>query len=150
MFATKAIRQDAMKLLAADPATLAPAAGGNQMALVMAPITPGEGLTFADLTLATFDGSTPIVCGTGTQPSGEDPFSGAEVVSIKVPAGGFRWETTGLTNLPQVIYGYVLLDNALAVLLASAAFESPITLTEVGQVIEGLTATMQLAPNTVN
>ena len=149
MFATKAIREQALKLLAADSTTLAPAALANMMALVMAPIAPSEALTFADLTLATFDGSTPIACGTGTQPTGEDPFSGAEVLSIKVPAGGFRWESTGVTNLPQTIYGYVLLDNALAVLLASAAFDAPITITAVDQVIESLNATMQLAANTI-
>lgn len=150
MFSTRALRQQALKLLAADPTTLAPAADANQMALVMNEINPGEALTFADCTLATFDGSTPLLCGLGTQPTGSDPFTDAEVVSLKAPAGGFRWETTGTTNLPQTIYGYVLLNNAMDTLLAAARFDNPIVLTAADQVIEGLNATMQLAANTIN
>ena len=149
MDATLAIREAMVALLAADAATLAPAADANKIALVMNEINPGEALTFADCTLATFTGATPIAAGTGTQPSGTDSFSGASVISIKVPAGGFRWETTDAVNLPQTIYGFILVDNAVAVLLAAARFDTPITLTAAGQVIENLDATIQLAAGTL-
>jgi len=149
MFATKALRQQAMKLLAADATTLAPAADANVIALVMNEIAPGEALTFADLVLATFDGSTPIAVGLGTQPTGENPFTAAEVISLKQPVGGFRWETTGVTNLPQTIYGYVLLNDALDTLLASDLLDTPVTLTAVDQVIDIGAAEMQLPANTI-
>lgn len=150
MIPTIAIREAMMELLAADTATLAPAALGNKMALVMAPIVPAEDLEFADITLATFDGNTPIVCGTGTQPSGLDPATEDSVIDIKVPAGGFRWETTGTTNLPQTIYGYVLLNNAADTLLASAAFDTPIVLTAINQRVEDLDGTLTLAAGSLS
>ncbi len=137
MIPTLAIREKAMQLLAADAASLAPAdPNGNKMALVMAAFVPAESLVFADLTLATFDGSTPIVSGGGTQPEALQPSTNDSVIDLKPPAGGFRWETTGLTNLPQTIFGAVLLNNAADLLLASALFDTPITLTAVNQRVE--------------
>lgn len=149
MIPTLAIRNAAMDLLAADAATMAPPANANKMALVKAAITPSEDLEFADLTLADFDGSTPISAGLGTQPTALDPSTTDSVMDVKVPAGGFRWETTGVTNLPQTIFGYVLLDNGLTTLLAAAAFDTPVVLTAVGQRVEGLDATLTLVANSI-
>lgn len=149
MFATKALRQQAMKLLAADATTLAPAALANVIALVMNEIAPGEALTFADLVLATFDGSTPIAVGVGTQSTAENPFTGAEVISLKQPVGGFRWETTGVTNLPQTIYGFALLNDAVDTLLAADLLDAPITLTAVDQLIDIGAPELQLPANTI-
>lgn len=133
---TVAIRAAAADLLAANAATLAPAADANKMCLVMAPFDPNEGLVFADLTLATFDGSTPLDVGLGTQPTAFDPTTNDSVISLKPPATGFRWETTGLTNLPQTIFGYALVDNALAVLLAADVFAEPVVLTAINQLVQ--------------
>ena len=146
---TRAIRNAAADALAAQAATLAPATDANKMALIMAPFEPGESLTFADLTLATFDGATPILCGTGTQPTAYDPSTDDSVIDIKPPAGGFRWETTGTTNLPQTIYGYCLLDNAAAVLYAAAAFDVPVILTGINQRVDGLDAQITLRTNSM-
>lgn len=135
MIPTRAIREKAMQLLAADTATLAPAVNANKMALVMAAFAPSEETVIGDLTLATFDGSTPKDCGVGTQPEGLDPTTGDSVVTLLAPAGGWRWETTGVTNLPQTIFGFALFDNALAVYLGSALLPAPITLTAANQVV---------------
>ncbi len=135
MLATKSLRQAMGDLLAADTATLAPAVLANKIALIMEPWTPSESTVLGDVTLATFDGSTPISAGTGTQPSGSDPLTGDYKINIKVPAGGFRFETTGLTNLPQTIWGFCLTDNAGAVLLASERFDQEIVLSAVNQEI---------------
>jgi hypothetical protein len=105
------------------------------MKLVKAAFAPAEDIAFAGLTYADFDGSTPIVCGTGTQPVGIDPATQDQKITIKAPAGGFRWETSGITNLPQTIYGYALVDNADAVLLAMALLPTPLLLTEIGDEI---------------
>jgi len=130
----KAIRESLGALLAADTAWLATVTA-NKISLVMAAFTPSEDLVFADLTLATFDGSTALSAGTGEQQVGNDPLTNEQLVTIKEPAGGWRWETSGVTNLPQTIYGFALSDNTLATLLATALLDTPITLTEAGQEI---------------
>lgn len=130
------IREQLGKLLAADPTTLAPVALANHIALVKAAFTPSETLLVADLTLADFTGSTPLSAGIGTQPEGLDPNTGEQIITIKAPAGGWRWETTALANLPQTIFGIVLMDNADAVLLGTALFANPETLTIVNQAID--------------
>jgi hypothetical protein len=136
MFCSLTIREKAAQLLAADASTLAPATDANVIALVKAPIAPGEGLLLIDITLADFDGSTPIDVGTGTQPEALDPNTADAIISLLPPAGGFRFETTGITNLPQTIYGYVLLNNAMTKVYASESLATPITLTAINQVIE--------------
>ena len=135
MTPTQTLREQAMKLLAADPTTLAPAADANLVKLVKTNFTPSESLVYGDLDFADFDGSTAIECGTGTQPEGLDPGTADSIIDIKAPAGGFRFETTGVTNLPETIYGYALVNNAEDTLLASGLLDTPITLTAVNQVI---------------
>jgi len=136
MQATRALREKMAQLLAADAATLAPAADGNMVVLIKAAFTPTEITALADLTLADFDGSTEIECGIGTQPEGLDPNNSDAIISILPPAGGFRFETTGVTNLPQTIYGFALLNNALTVLYGCEQLDTPVVLTGVNQVIE--------------
>lgn len=135
MLPMKDVRLQLGELLAADPTTLAPAGAANKIALIMAAFTPDEVLVVGDLTLATFDGSTPIAGATGTQQVGNDPATGQQIITNKEPLGGWRWETTGLTNLPQTIYGWALLDTALAVLLGVELLPTPVALTEIGQEI---------------
>lgn len=122
--------------LAADTTTLAPAVNGNKVALIAAAFTPNEDLVVGDLTFATFTGSTPLVCGTGTQPVGIDPNTGQQVISIKEPAGGFRWECTADPSPAENIFGFALTDNAGATLFAVEAFDAPITISASGQFIE--------------
>lgn len=134
MLPMRALRLALGELLAADVATLAPVVG-NKIALIAANFDPGEDLVVGDLTLATFDGSTPLVLGSGVQPVGIDPATEDQRITMKDPAGGLRWEVTGTTDLPQNIFGFAMLDTTLADLLAVEAFDLPITLTEVGQEI---------------
>lgn len=136
MQSTAALRQAMAILLAADTATLAQAANENIIALVKAAFNPSEDTIAADLTLADFDGSTPLDCALGTQPSGLDPNTNDVIISLEPAAGTFRFETTGVTNLPQTIYGFALLNAAGTTLWACEAFDDPITLTAVNQVIE--------------
>lgn len=136
MQASRALREKMAQLLAADTATLAPAALAINIALVKAAFSPSEGLAFADVTLADFDGSDPIDITVGAQAEGLDPVSSDAIITLSPPIGGFRWETTGATNLPQTIYGCVLLNNAGDTILASLRLPTPIVLTAVNQVLD--------------
>jgi hypothetical protein len=150
MLSTADLREKLAQLLAADAATLAPVALANVVALVMAAFAPGEALTMASITLATFDGSTPLAAGLGTQPEGLDSLNGDAIITIKPPAGGWRWETTGTTNLPMTIYGCVLLDSTLATLYASQLLLNPIGLNAVNQVIDLGSLTLRVPSGTLS
>jgi hypothetical protein len=149
MFASRALRDKALALLAADPATLAPVANNIFMALVKSPFVPSENLQLSDVTLADFQTSTPLMLTLGTQPEALVPGTFDSIIDLLPPAGGFRWVTTGVLNLPQTIYGYVLLDHAQAVVLASALFPSPVVLTIVGERVDDLKATLTLFANSI-
>jgi hypothetical protein len=136
MKTTAALRAKAAQLLAADTATLAQAANANVIALVMAPFTPGESISIGDLTLATFDGNTPIAVGLTTQPTALDPNTNDMIIDMIPPVTGFRWQTSGVTNLPQTIYGYALLDHTLATIFATDLLPSPVTLTAIDQRVD--------------
>jgi hypothetical protein len=131
----KALRLELGTALAADATYLAPAVNGNLIALITAPFTPDENLVIGDLTLADFFGSTPLEAGTGTQDVGIDPPTQEQRITILEPAGGWRWQVTGTTNLPQSVYGFALCTDALASLLAVEALPTPISLTTVGEEI---------------
>ena len=135
MLPMKALRLQIGELLAADTTTLAPVSA-NKIALLAADFSSNEDLTVADLTLADFDGSTPIAGASGTQLAGIDPLTGEQLVTIKEPAGGWRWEMSGLTVPVQTIFGYALLDSTLADLQAIQKLPAPITLDTVGQQID--------------
>lgn len=136
MLPMKAVRLQLGELLAADPTTLAPAALENVIALIAEDFAPTENLVAGDLVLADFDGSTPLDGVAGAQEAGTDPLTGEQIVTITEPAGGWRWEMTGLTVPEQTIYGFALLNSTLATLLAIQHLPAAITLNEVGQQID--------------
>lgn len=135
MLPVKVVRQELAVLLASDPTYIGPVAA-NKMALVMAPFVPSENLVVENLTLADFTGSTPLAGVAGTQPTGTDPTTQEDVVTIKAPAGGWYWHTTALTNLPQTIYGFALLDATLATLIGTQLLSPPVTLQAIGDFID--------------
>lgn len=123
-------------LLANDTAILAPAVNANKVALIAAPFTPGPGLTLADLTLATFTGSAPLAGATGPQDVGRDPATGEQVITVIAPAGGWVFTCTVTPGSPQQIYGYALVDNGVANLLATALLPQPLTIAASGDFID--------------
>lgn len=143
---TNAVQDRIGVLLSADASTLAPASDANIVALVKAPFVPSAGLIASDLTLADFDGADPIAGETGAQENGIDPADGSQVVTNIEPAGGWRWETTGATNLPQTIYGVALLNEAGTTLLGSALLEAPLTLSAAGQFIDLGSLAIRISP----
>lgn len=133
-------------LAAAEP--LYQDTNANLVRLISAPFTPSEDLAVGDLTFADFDGSTAIACPLEEAQVGIDPNTGQQVLTVYEPAGGWRFEVTGLTNLPQTIYGFALLTAASAALIAVATLAEPVDLTAVGQEInlDKLTLTVVAQP----
>lgn len=136
MIPSLALREKAMQLLAADTATLAPAANEIKIALVKSAFVPSEQLVLADVDLADFDGSTPLEVKLNAQPEGLDPLTNDSVIDLIPDLGLWRWETTGLTNLPQTIHGYVLLNAAEDTVFASALLPQQITLDAINQRVD--------------
>lgn len=128
----KALRLQVGELLGADDTTLAPAANANEIGLLMADFADDDTLVVGDLTFATFDGYDEISAGVGAQFVGLDPLTQEQIITIKPPVGGWRWEATGATGLPMTIYGCALCTKDKAALLAVYRFPEPITLTETG------------------
>jgi hypothetical protein len=143
MLPMSAIRLKLGTLLAADTASLAPATA-NKMILFSNNVTPIETLLMAALTEANFDGYASIDGTIVAQETGIDPATGDQVITLTPPLGGWHWKTTGVTNLPETIYGFALVDHAKAVLLAIETFEEPVSLTAIGQQIDLGAATMRL------
>ncbi len=135
MNASALLRKRMAELLAADTATLAKAADANKVVLVAGAFASNEDLDLDSLTLASFDGGTPKLLALDEQFCGIDPLTGDSILSLVPPAGGFRWETTGTTNLPQTIYGVIVTNNAGDELYGSHIFRTPVSLTIAGQVI---------------
>lgn len=136
MVPTTGILNTIVDLLAADTATIAPAALALHVHLVKTPFTPIATLLIGDVTPATFDGSTPLNAGVGPQDVFRDPQTTLRIVQILEPAGGWHWDVTGVTDLPQTIYGYVVTDNADADIYGAALLSTPLTLSSVGQGID--------------
>lgn len=136
MLPMKTVRLQLGELLAADATTLAPAANANEIALIAAPFTPGENLTIADLTFATFTGSAPKAGATGSQQAGIDPATQDQVITILAPAGGYRFECTATPSSPESIFGYALTTHLGAVLLGVVLFPAPLSIAEAGDFID--------------
>lgn len=135
MLPVRSVRLQLGELLAADTTTLAPVAA-NKIALIAAAFTPDQDLELADLTLATFTGSAAKAGVAGAQTVGNDPVTGEQMVNIIPPAGGYIYICTVAPASPETIYGFALLDNAAAVLLAVEALAVPITITDVGDQVD--------------
>lgn len=136
MLTSLVLRRKAAQLLAADTATLAPVANAIVIALVKAAFIPAEDLLLVGVTVADFDGSNPLDVKLGAQPESLDPPTTDSVIDLVPDLGEFRWTTTGITNLPMDIFGYVLLNNAQTVVMASALLDTPIHLSAIDQRVD--------------
>lgn len=133
MLAMKSLRLSIGTTLASSP-PLDQATALNRVALFMNSVTPNEDMILADLTLATFDGHTEKTVAAGAQEAAVDPISGQQLITVPDIVGGWRWQTTGITNLPQTIYGFCLYDSTgPGPLLGVELLPTPITLTAAGQ-----------------
>jgi len=130
-----AIINSLAELLAEDTAFLADAAVKNAH-LMLAPFTPSPSYAFDSGDEATFDGYAVKTAAAGAQQFFTDALTGERVTQMIEPAGGWHWQTTGLTNLPQTIYGVVLTNDDDTVTHGSMLFDTPVELTGVGDAID--------------
>jgi len=89
------------ELLAADPAMLAQAADAPMITLIAAPFTEGPNVEYADITPATFNGSTPKDATVGAQQAFFNPVLGVDVVQLNEPVGGWTWECAVAPAAPE-------------------------------------------------
>jgi len=97
--------------------------------------TPNAQSIIDDFEAANFDGYAGVNCAAGAPGKYLNPVTGAWEIRPKEPAGGFEFKTTGVTNLPQTIYGAFMTGPADEV-YAAVRFETPIVLTAANQVID--------------
>jgi len=72
---------------------------------VKVPFTPGKQTLLSSLTSANFDGMAILTGDAVAAVEFTDPTDGKQKIRIPEPAGGWNWLTSGLTALPQTIYG---------------------------------------------
>jgi hypothetical protein len=132
MTPSRVLQLDIATLLAHDTATLAAVAAMN-VHLAKAAFTPSPTLDPLTLTEADFAGYAAISPPAGNQLVYQDPVTGLYTVELKAPLGGYHFQTTGLGQLPQTIFGWWVTDNANAVLYGSGLLPTPIPLSIVGQ-----------------
>ncbi len=99
-------------------------------------VTPNEDTVPGDLAKATFDGYADRNVDSTTLAFFNDPLSGQRKLHMTPLTTGFTWITTGVTALPQTIYGYALTTNSDSAILAWKLFPTPIVLNAIGQGVE--------------
>lgn len=145
----RALANTLSTLLAADAAYLAHATLAIKVKLITAPFTPSLDRVAADLSIAAGGGLDPILGSTGAQLESVDPVTAELIVEIKAPAGGFRWETTGVPSPVINVYGFALTTNA-GVLLGMHKLDAAIALTDVNQSITAPPLVFRIDPNKVS
>lgn len=105
----------------------------QQIALVKAPFTPSPDLVLADVVLADFADSTPWE----TNDAGNfQQFINNTTENYEILAGSSGrpvWTANSGSNLPQTIFGGVMIDETTTEVTASFLFPVPRTLTKPGQ-----------------
>jgi hypothetical protein len=132
MLPVRSLRLTIGTLLAADATGLAPATNPNEVALIIAPFAETENLVIGDLVLASANGLAAIVGVAGAQQTGNDPVTQEQLVTIKEPAGGWRFILTSTPGSPVTIYGRALTTTAGGALLGVEILDTPVSLTNTG------------------
>lgn len=131
-----AVRKQTGILLADDATTLAPATNANKIALIGAAFSLNENLVLSSLTLLTGGGLTAITGTVGAQAVAIDPVTGDQIITLLPGTGTWRWVSSGGAGYPKTVYGYALVDNGIANLLAAQTLATPIVLTADGQQVD--------------
>lgn len=136
MKATRVLLDRLAALLAGDPNTIAPASAGVKVHLIKTAFVPSESTAFADLTEATFVGGQAKSSGVGGQQSFRDTISGSRVVQLLEPSGGWHWQATAGTNLPEVIFGFAVTSDDNALTFGSGVLPRSVNIEEIGDAVD--------------
>ncbi len=96
---------------------------------------PGVATLLGDLTLADFDGYAAKNLAEGVGLVGVDPLSLNREVVVKQAAGGLIWTLSGVTNLPQTIFGFAIVNKDADTLYAAERFENPLELIDGSEIV---------------
>lgn len=141
--------------MGADTVTFVPKLAAAQwIVAIQDDFTPGPTLLLPDSAMADFDGATPKAITAAVRVPSVNPLTGNRQIIMPPPAGGFTFTTTGTTNLPQTIYGYVMSSDSTTIgtgkLIAAVKFETPILLTASGQAFECEDNTLTINPGAIS
>lgn len=128
MIPTQVMLDAVATAIATDVTTLANAMF-LKVFLVKAAFTPGGNLVVGDLVPADFAGSTALANSSAVMLQYKDPATGEWIIEVPPPVGGWHWQTTsGVTNLPQSIYGWACVDHTSAILYGTDLLPTPLLL----------------------
>lgn len=111
MLAVKGFIDTIAPLLGADVGVLAEATPFVALRLAKTAFSESVNLVIGDMDEADFDGYSALHGASAATQVFIDPVTGLWTLQVREPAGGWHWVTTGLTNLPQTIFGYYLTDS---------------------------------------
>lgn len=125
-------------LIGADTGGLAEATPFVAVRLAKTAFTEDVALVIGDMDEADFDGYAELHAASAATQVFLDPVTGLWTLQVREPAGGWHWVTSGVTNLPQTIYGFYLTDAAGTLLLGVHRFasEDEVLLQIVGQGVD--------------
>lgn len=118
-------------LLGADTATFNSPADNLLVHLFQNDFSPNPAMEVSDFVEASFGGYDPITVVLGPCPQSNDPATGDSLMDIRPTSGGWLWEVSTTTGIPQTIYGYYVTDEGGSVLLGAERLLTPVTLTAV-------------------
>ncbi len=104
--------------------------------LIKASFTPGLDLDPATVTPADFTGSAAKHAASASTQVYLDSTTGEYIMQVNEPAGGWHWQATNTTNLPQVIYGYMVTSADGSTLIGSELFDEPKSVGLVGHGVD--------------
>lgn len=128
MIMARSVSAGMASYLAADVGTLAPVADPIKIGLITELFVPSCDLLIADVTISALPGLAPIAGVVGPQHESLDPVTGENIVEVKEPLGGFRWETPGDFVGIVTVYGYALTNNAGTILYGTQLVNPPLAL----------------------
>lgn len=110
--------------------------------LILVEFDPALDKTFLDADEANFDGYAAGggVIGAAVRATSNDPATNDRLIVIPPATNGNRWETTGATHLPQVIYGYALSSDSIGLATADIMYmdllPEPVELSAIDQEVD--------------
>lgn len=149
MVPSLALFQRAFVLLADDTATWNNGGDPVRLVLVKNNVNFSKATVIGDLVQATFTGYSTIEIDITLVEQALDPLNDDSLVDVRAGATPFRWETTNTTGLPQVIYGYALVNNAMDLYFCGASFDEPITLNAINQQVSVSLAQLRMAAGAI-
>jgi len=112
------------------------AAAPKYLRLFKNDIEPDPTTLIGDITDADFDGYADVAVEEAIATIGIDALTGNRRVVVLQAAGGSVFQVSGgVTNLPQTIYGWALLNNAKTAIVGIERFETPIVLANIDDML---------------